>query len=251
MIKFAILNRFSGNVQFTAEIDCAESASKSLKIGLAVRWGIANDADLRDANLSGANMRDANLRGADLRGANLIDADLRDANLIDADLSGADLRDANLIDADLYRANLIDADLHRANLSGANMRDANLRGADLRGANLSGANLSGANMRDANLIDAPFKIEGIHSKVYEAAAQPGALDMSTWHCGTTHCRAGWVVELAGGAGKALEWAMGTPAAAAMIYLASDPKIEKMPDFYCDNATALADMKRLADAEVAA
>ena len=73
--------------------------------------------------------------------------------------------------------------------------------------------------------------------------------MSSWHkCETTHCRAGWVVTLAGAGGAALEWAMGTPTAAAIIYLASDPKLEKMPDFYADNGEAMADMKRLAEIE---
>ena len=42
----------------------------------------------------------------------------------------------------------------------------------------------------------------------------------------------------------------TPAAAALIYLASDPKIEKIPNFYCGNDEALADMKRLAELEAA-
>ncbi len=76
--------------------------------------------------------------------------------------------------------------------------------------------------------------------------------MGSWHvCETTHCRAGWVVTLAGEAGKAMEWCLGTPAAAAIIYLASDPKIEKMPNFYADNETAMADMKRLAELEAQA
>jgi hypothetical protein len=144
-----------------------------------------------------------------------------------ADLRGADLRDANLRDADLRDADLRDADL----------RDANLSGADLRGADLSGANLSGGPV-----------ITDIHAKVYAAASQPGALDMTRWHCGTSHCRAGWVVTLAGKEGIALEAKIGTPAAAMAIYMASDParwKDERLPDFYCDNATALADMARMA------
>ena len=112
--------------------------------------------------------------------------------------------------------------------------------ADLRGADLSGA---------AWLP----RIENIHRTVYAAANNPGALDMRSWHgeggyCGTTHCRAGWVVHLAGPGGRALEGVYGTPAAAALIYQASDPKLERIPDFYCDNDTALADMKRLADLE---
>jgi hypothetical protein len=73
--------------------------------------------------------------------------------------------------------------------------------------------------------------------------------MGAWHtCKTTHCRGGWIIALAGDAGKALEWALGTPAAAALIYINSDPKLEKVPDFYATNKAALADMRRLAEAE---
>ena len=61
-------------------------------------------------------------------------------------------------------------------------------------------------------------------------------------------RAGWVIHVAGQPGLDLEAKIGTPAAAMAIYLASDPErwaVEKLPDFYCDNETALADMKRMA------
>ncbi len=160
---------------------------------------------------------------------------IRAAIKSDAVLSGADLRGADLRDADL--------------------RDAVLSGADLRGADLSDADLSGAVLSGADLRDCPVKIANIHQKVYAAASLPNALDMGSWHatdaCGTTHCRAGWVIHLAGDGGRALEYVMGTPAAAAVIYMASDPTLEKVPDFYCGNDDALEDMKRLAEAEAAA
>jgi hypothetical protein len=262
-MNFEIRNRWSGAVQFSCELS-AEVAGMSygFQLGFAVKKAKESDADLRDAVLSGAVLRDADLRDADLRGAVLSDAvlrgaDLRDAVLRDADLrdavlSGAVLRDADLRDADLRDADLRDADLRGADLrdavlSGAVLRDADLRDADLRGAVLRGAVLSGAVLRDC-----PVKIPNIHSAVYGAASKPQALDMGHWHtCETTHCRAGWVVALAGEGGRALEWAYGTPAAAAMIYMASDPKLERVPDFYCSNQEALDDMRRLAEAEAAA
>ena len=64
VIKFDIMNRFSGDVQFTAEIDCLEDASRSYKIGLAVKWAIKSRANLSGADLSGANLSGA--EGADL-----------------------------------------------------------------------------------------------------------------------------------------------------------------------------------------
>jgi hypothetical protein len=134
--KFDVLNRWSGKVQFTAEIETTPDMTPRVKLGLAVMWGRRNDADL-----SGADLRDADLRDADLR-----DAVLRDADLSGADLSGADLRDAVLRDAVLR-----DADLSGADLRDADLRDADLRDAVLRDADLSGADLSGADLRDADL----------------------------------------------------------------------------------------------------
>ena len=199
--KFEVRNRWTNRVQFTAEIKCSPDASIGVKLGLAVRWGYRNDADLR-----GADLRDADLRDADLR-----DAVLRGADLSGADLSGADLRDADLSDADL-------------------------RGADLR---------------DADWIP---KIQNIHQTIYQAASAENALDMSSWHrngyCGSTHCRAGWVVVKAGEGGRVLEGVYGTGTAAALIYAASDPAMEKVPNWTASNADAMADMKRLAEAEAA-
>lgn len=59
------------------------------------------DADLADADLTGANLEDAILTHANLVGADLAGADLTDANLVDAILAGADLTRADLTDANL------------------------------------------------------------------------------------------------------------------------------------------------------
>ena len=173
---------------------------------------LAGNGDKR-AYLIGANLRGANLRGANLSDAYLRGADLRGAYLSDANLSSAYLRGANLSSADLSRANLSDADLYGA----------------------------------AGFEDVPT-IKDIHRCMYKAAVD-GALDMSNWHtCETTHCRAGWVVTLAGEAGKRLESQLGTGSAAALIYLKSDPNLERVPDWYASDEDALEDMKRLAELE---
>jgi hypothetical protein len=242
-----IKNRWTGNVIFKG---AHATIAACLLAAIAANTNLRG-ADLRDTDLSGANLRDTNLRGADLRDTDLSGADLRDTNLSGANLSGANLSGTNLSGANLSDTNLRGADLRDTDLSGANLRDTNLRGADLRDTDLSGANLRGANLRGANLRKCPVIIQNIHSTVYESSSAPKALAMKSWHtCDTTHSRAGWVVHLAGPGGAALEYVMGTSAAAAVIYMTSDPSMEKIPDFYCDNETALADMKRLADLEVA-
>ena len=97
-------------------------------------------------------------------------------------------------------------------------------------------------------------IPRIHAAVLEAATvPPEALDMSEWHaaCGTTHCRAGWVVTLAGERGKALESLTSTLHAAMMIYHASCPKVPVSPNrFFETNEKAIDDMRRCAELEAA-
>jgi hypothetical protein len=119
--------------------------------------------------------------------------------------------------------------------------------ADLSYADLRYADFRGAKFGDASPIP---KIENIHRRIFEAASKDGALDMSEWHiggtCGTTHCRAGWAVVLAGEAGKTLEDVYGTGVAATLIYQASDPDLERVPDWMASNEDAMADMKRLAE-----
>jgi hypothetical protein len=91
-------------------------------------------------------------------------------------------------------------------------------------------------------------IPNIHKAVYGAASKPEALEMSTWHtCQNTHCRAGWVVTLAGKAGKELEEHFDTLLAAMKICDASAPGFKINPCRFFDlNDDALADMKRLAE-----
>jgi hypothetical protein len=74
--------------------------------------------------------------------------------------------------------------------------------------------------------------------------------MSTWHtCEKRHCRGGWVITLAGEAGRKLEQFHNSELAAMLIYYESGYHINPAR-FYDDNTAALADMKRLAETEAA-
>lgn len=92
-------------------------------------------------------------------------------------------------------------------------------------------------------------IKNLHQEVYKAASQKDALKMDVWHtCETTHCRAGWVVHLAGEAGRNLEKATSTVFAAMQIYHKSSPITVSPPRFFEGNEKALADMERCAKEE---
>ncbi|MBT0780536.1 pentapeptide repeat-containing protein [Paracoccus sp. pheM1] len=117
-MQFEIKSRRTRSVIFTAEIEADESASASIKLGLAVKVAVKARANLGGAYLGGAYLGGAYLGGANLGGANLGGANLRGANLGDAYLGGAYLGDAYL--------------------GGAYLGDAYLGGAYLGGANLNG-----------------------------------------------------------------------------------------------------------------
>jgi len=106
-------------------------------------------------------------------------------------------------------------------------------------------------LKNASPVDTAFVvpiIEDLHKKVYECASKPDALNMGDWHtCETTHCRAGWIVTLAGEAGKKLEKQTSTLFAAMMIADASGAPISPTK-FYGTNEDALADMKKCAGIE---
>jgi hypothetical protein len=215
-MRFEIKSRWTGKVQFTAEIECSEDTLLSVKLGLAVKWAFKSGAYLSGAYLSGA------------------------------DLSGADLSGAYLSDAYLSGANLSGADLSGANLSGAYLSVAYLSGADLSGAYLSGADLSGAK----NTPEIPV-IEKIDAKILAAIEAGGTLDMGSWHtCETTHCRAGWAITLAGEAGTKLEAAVGSAAAGSLIYAKSRPG-KPVPNFYASDDDAMADIRAAAAEQEAA
>jgi len=76
--------------------------------------------------------------------------------------------------------------------------------------------------------------------------------MSIWHtCGTKHCRAGWVVHLAGEPGYAAERFYGPALAAQLIYRESNPELPVSPvRFFETNDVAMADIKAMAEREAA-
>jgi len=93
------------------------------------------------------------------------------------------------------------------------------------------------------------KIENIHQSVLDAVSKPDAFDMSDWHsCDTKHCRAGWVVHLAGQPGYDLEKQTNTVFAALQIYKASSEIRVSPSKFYGSNELALQDIKRCAEEE---
>jgi uncharacterized protein YjbI with pentapeptide repeats len=259
-MKFDILNRFSGKVQFTAEIECEASESVYVKRGLAAKWAYKSRAVLSCAVLSGAV-----LRGADLSCAVLSGADLSGADLSGADLSGAVLSCAVLSGAVLRGADLSCAVLSGADLSGAVLRGADLSGAVLSGAVLSCADLSGAVLRGAKIKDiletVPL-IPNIDAAILAAieenkAKKTNGFEMARWHgaacdetnwCNTTHCRAGYAICLAGKEGFALERKFGSANAGMLLYLKSTPDAP-IPNWGASNEAALADMRERAAKQV--
>lgn len=149
------------------------------------------------------------------------------------------------------RRSLAEADLRGANLRGANLYGAKFRGADLSDSNLYGADLENTDFKGANLtgvIGLPSipVVADLDRKILQILDNGlGKLDMRDYHtddatiCNTTHCLAGFAIDLAGSAGYVLEDQIGSSAAGAFIYFVSTGQV---PDFFTDNDTALHDLR---------
>ncbi len=164
-------------------------------------------------------------------------------------LRHADLSYAKLTDADLRHADLSHADLSYANLRYADLRHAKLNHADLSNADLTNADLSHADLSGANLPKT-VKIENLFIQIQSAIKSGGRLNMSEWHgCETTHCIAGWVINLAGETGRVMENLLGTPWAAALLILESCPYLEgKVPNFHSSNEDGMKFINECVDKE---
>ena len=98
LYDFEVRNRFTSKVQFTAKIEADPSVPFGIRLGLTVKWGLANKANLAGADLARADLARANLAGANLAGADLARAYLARANLAGANLAGAYLAGALIKD---------------------------------------------------------------------------------------------------------------------------------------------------------
>ena len=109
---------------------------------------------------------------------------------------------------------------------------------------------SDKNEKSKSWFGAP-KIPSIHQRLLAAIQEKGCkLDMSNWHtCETTHCRAGWIVAMAGEEGKKFEAASSTIFAAMQIYKSSSPIRVSPVRFFEAHDIALADIQRCANEEV--
>jgi hypothetical protein len=94
-------------------------------------------------------------------------------------------------------------------------------------------------------------LEKPYTKLLESTSNCSVgFDMGSWHCGTTHCAAGWIVHQAGDAGYALEREFDTPTAARLILRKSCPDDWPLPYFHASNEAATAFIKAMAKREAA-
>jgi uncharacterized protein YjbI with pentapeptide repeats len=191
---------------------------------------------LKEAARAGVSLRKANLYKAYLRWEDFRGADMREVNL-----TMAIIRDTDFRDTDLRNSIMRWASCRFADFSGADLRDTDFRRADLYATDFSAALITGAKFD----LDGVPVVPDIHQRVYEVANQPREQD--DWYAyEAPHFWCQCVVTAAEEKGQQLVGRLGTLAAAALIYIASDPKLERIPNFYVPERDAFKEMERLAN-----
>lgn len=116
-----------------------------------------NRAILASARLLGANLSSTQLVGADFQGAALDNASLTGADLSDAKFNGASLSAAHLVRVTAIGTQLSDANLSKTDWQGADLSESYLERANLNDANLSNTSLAGAILRSAQMANADLR----------------------------------------------------------------------------------------------
>jgi len=90
----------------------------------------------------------------------------------------------------------------------------------------------------------------LHQKVLEEVSKEGQeLNMNNWHtCSTTHCRAGWIVHIAGQEGYDLERKTDSSFAAQLILRESTDIPIGLHKFFWDKKSSMSDIIRCAELE---
>jgi len=112
-----------------------------------------SSGDYRGCDLTGVNFQGQptlQFKGA---GACFARANLTQASFSEADLRNADFTGAKMVKFGARNSDLSGAKLAGVDLSGARLAGVKFTGADLSGANLSGADVTGADFTDANLTE--------------------------------------------------------------------------------------------------
>jgi hypothetical protein len=168
-------------------------------------------------------------------------------------VSGSTVSDGSTV----IGSTVIGSTVRGSTVIGSTVIGSTVRGSTVRGSTVIGSTVRGSTVIDGKILVADVLVDpttlpavaDLDRKIAEAVAIPGALDMSGWHCGSSHCRAGWAIHLAGAAGYALEKQYGSEVAGILIYLASTGRT-RGPDFFASHDEALADIRRCAaEAEV--
>lgn len=117
-------------------------------------------------------------------------------------------------------------------------------------------------IRNAVVLNGPDVpiVENLNTKTLALLeSNPDSFDMSSWHgfadpkgdalrCGTSHCRAGWAIALAGKLGEELEYAFGSLVAGMLIFAKSCPRETNRPDFFCTEEAAIQQIREAAARE---
>ncbi|MCF6227967.1 MAG: pentapeptide repeat-containing protein, partial [Planctomycetes bacterium] len=132
-----------------------------------------NMANLADAQAIGCQFVEANLKNADCTGANLemaifLNADLSEASFVKANLSKCFADGAKAQKTVFQGANLSDAILTHMHMELADFRDANLTAANVHASLDDGANYSGANTKNLKKTDLDLLIAEKFSEANEA-----------------------------------------------------------------------------------
>ena len=231
------------------------------------------EVNMQKKNFDNAYWRNYNLRNRQFKNCSFVEAVLsytefdglifRKCNLRETNFTCAYIANTDFVKSELQNANFhcatfsnvffIGCDLRRVSFSSVPMdkvsfKDCNLEGANFQDALLFGCSFGGSRMRGTKFSISVPKIDNIHQTLADLVGTNwSSLHNGNWKKAikTGYSLTDFIFMITGEAGKLLKAYLGPDAAAALIYQASDPGLERIPSSFELSPSAIEDIQKRA------
>lgn len=206
------------------------------------------EAYLCESKFTGCRFKNCDFTDSAVSWSKFLSCCFSDCVFVNSLCNEVSLDNSRFDNCNFYKANLNHSSFLNCTINGGNFVEAELSDVIVKGSDLLGPE-SAQSLINKGITTFPPSVDFIHQKVLHNA-KIGGLDMGDFHtCDTTHCIAGWAIHLAGDKGYYAEQKLDPENAGAMIYLASDRQLEKIPNFYTDDESAMRELEYLAAKEI--
>jgi hypothetical protein len=152
MEKFDVLNRWTGKVQFTAEIETTPDMARGWKLRLAVAWALANSMPVKSAMLDGADFTDYICpSGSRFDGSSFVDSSFDGSSFVGSSFVGS-----SFVGSSFVGSSFDDSSFDGSSFVGSSFDGSSFVGSSFVGSSFDGSSFVGSSFVGSSFDDSSF-----------------------------------------------------------------------------------------------